>query len=291
MRWLKYGVLWACLLVGFYPVNTPAAWRVALIDHFYPVMDANGQIGDLHQQRVLYGLLDLDNDGLPDPLYHGDLVQRIAAHPDLIFLRYPLTRSSTPLLEISRQLALLHHRHRLQPVDALLLAWESSTLISAFESPLIPEHRSHYKAILRDWSHSQPVWRRSLHIIQQLEALVRDGVQVFTIAGNGGPRMVNTFSFAEGVVTVGAREPELKHFISDNPFVSRYARSAYRPVRLAAGFDLDDDGCVDIHSERTEADVRVHWQQLKGSSFAAPAALRAALAAQPVCPPQMQLNQ
>ena len=99
--------------------------------------------------------------------------------------------------------------------------------------------------------------------------------------------MVNTFSFAEGVITVGAHEQELKHFIADNPFVSRYARAAYRPVRLASGYDLDADGCADIRATQMdlpETASRVHWQQLVGSSFAAPAALKAALTGDVACP-------
>lgn len=292
-RVLRYLVLLLCCAA--FQLNA-APLKVALIDHFYPAMNVDGLEPDLRNQRQLYGMLDLDGDQLPDPFYHGDLVQLLASHPQLIFLRYPLRTGGDALAQIVRQLEHLRQRHQGQPVDALLLAWESSTLISAFEHPLNPAHSKHYKALIREWGHGSAIWRATYQIIRLMEQLQRDGVQVFTIAGNGGTRMVNTFSFAEGVITVGASEQELRHFIADNPFVDQYAPAAYRPRQLvgpageALGYDLNNDGCVDIGLERLALTAeemargaREHWQQLKGSSFAAPVKLRQMLVTERGC--------
>ncbi|MBB1486730.1 hypothetical protein H4O21_08925 [Oceanospirillum sp. D5] len=263
-----------------------SSWRVAVIDRFYePVIDDQQE---QERQRVLYGLLDLDNDELPEPYYHGDLVQMIASHPSFIFLRYPIRDSSQPLKAILTQLARIKTGFARFPVDALILSWESSTLISAFEKPLKRENVKHYKALIREWGHSHSVWYYSRQIIHNIEWLTERGVRVFTIAGNGGSGMVNTFSFASGVITVGASEPELSHFIANNVFVDHFANAVYEPIRVdnnqgqPRGYDLNNDACIDIPVNRLSSyyssDVQLSrkpWPILKGSSFAAPAAMKA----------------
>jgi len=93
------------------------------------------------------------------------------------------------------------------------------------------------------------------------------------------------------VITVGATEPELSHFISDNVFVDTYAPAAYQINRIddaagqPVGYDVDGDKCPDIPLNRLtaeragEAYPKAYWKLLKGSSFAAPAAMKAALLA------------
>lgn len=272
------------------PIATAPVYRVALVDHFYPPMEALDNSEARRRHRRLHGPLDLDADDLPEPFYHGDLVEMIAAHPQLIFLRYPLAHNGAPMAEILQRLQQIETRFGQHPVDALLLSWESSTLISAFEKPLRRDNVKHYQALIRDWGQLYPVWQQSWQIIRQLERLAALGVQVFTIAGNGGRGMVNTFSFARGVTTVGASEPGLAHFVANNSFVDTHARAAYPLLSLRdadgeiLGYDLDNDRCADIPAARLSAGyqpashyTREHWQILKGSSFAAPAALKAQL--------------
>lgn len=272
------------------PIATAPVYRVALVDHFYPPLEALDNSEARRRHRRLHGPLDLDADDLPEPFYHGDLVEMIAAHPQLIFLRYPLAHNGAPMAEILQRLQQVETRFAQHPVDALLLSWESSTLISAFEKPLRRENVKHYQALIRDWGRQYPVWQQSWQIIRQLERLAALGIQVFTIAGNGGRGMVNTFSFARGVTTVGASEPELAHFVANNTFVDTQARAAYPLLSLRdangemLGYDLDNDQCADIQATQLSAGYqpashynREHWQILKGSSFAAPAALKAQL--------------
>lgn len=264
-------------------------WRVALIDRFYPSVNHSAENNERH--RVMYGLLDLDDDDLPEPYYHGDLVQIIASDLRLIFLQYPIFDNRPPLKEILARLVQIRVSYGRFPIDALLLSWESSTLVSAFEKPLRPENVKLYKSLVREWGEQDSTWYATSQIILQLEWLAKQGVRVFTIAGNGGSGMVNTFSFAEGVTTVGASEPELKHFVANNAFVDLKAPAAYQPKRMdandgrALGYDVNGDDCVDIPLEqlssfqafeRQEYSSRP-WPILKGSSFAAPAALKAHL--------------
>lgn len=262
--------------------------RIAVIDRFYPAFLSEQRRED---QSIMYGMLDIDADDQRDALFHGDLVQMVAADPRVIFLRYPIRAGKPALQQIQQQLQQILLELPRRPVDGLILSWESSTLISALDRQLRPRFAERYQAVVRHWGKSSDVWRQTAEIIEQLEQLSARGVQVYTIAGNGGRAMVNTFSFARGVITVGAVEPELAHYVADNGFVDTYARAAYELVRIddrngrPLGYDIDGDWCADIPMQRLssygQSNVAEYpnryWKLLKGSSFAAPAALKKAM--------------
>lgn len=260
-------------------------YNVALVDRFYPGDDYFYTNDDKALHIALYGMLDLDRDGNKEPLYHGDIVKRILKHPYINVISYKLSPNSLPIEGLLEQLeAIRRDLFWEEPIDAVLLPWESSTLISAFGEDLKRENVDYYMEELRSWGSQDSSWKTTLEIIQVLEDIVDYGGKVFTIAGNGGKRMVNTYSFARGVTTVGASEPELTHFIANNTFVDEYAPAAYTPIRLddyagyAIGYDLDGDSCSDIAlNELSGAGNKLpksHWKPLLGSSFAAPAALK-----------------
>lgn len=269
--------------------STPT-FRVAIVDKFFPPTEGFNDEDDRRITNGLYGLFDLDRDEQKETLYHGDVVKLIAADPRFSFFTYPMRNGSTPMEEILTNLRKIHLRMHQQPVDALILSWESSTLASAFEKPLKPENVKIYKSQIRDWGHENPSWQATYKIILMLETLARQGVKVYTIAGNGGPGMVNTFSFASGVTTVGAIEPGLSDFVSNNPFVDVYAQAAYTIRRIDSpdgqilGYDIDGDHCPDIPLSRLSGFHQPgqqlpgsYWKPIKGSSFAAPRALKEAL--------------
>jgi hypothetical protein len=262
MSWLPWQWLVGFLMgVGCCSLQADAqqtVYRVAIVDRFFPPAQGFETDADRVQHGWLYGMMDLDNDEKKEPFYHGDVVRLIASHPQITFIHYPIQDGHAPMEEILSNINNILARYDRQPIDAVILSWESSTLISAF--------------------------------ILALESLVSKGIQVFTISGNGGRGMVNTFSFAEGVTTVGAKEKELGHFIANNPFVDTYARAAYEVSRVddnegnPTGYDLNGDGCVDIPLDRLTGYLepshdypKKFWRLLTGSSFAAPAALKAAL--------------
>lgn len=271
-------------------VGANKVFRVAIVDRFYPPVNGFVTSEERDEHILLYGMFDLDDDDYKEPYYHGDVVRLIAADPRFIFLQYPLSGQQHPMQEILLSLREIQIRQKSMPIDALVLSWESSTLVSAFDVPLSLGRVRHYKEIVRQWGELYPEWHYTYQIILTLEALAADGVAVFTISGNGGRGMVNTFSFAEGVMTVGSIEPELQHFIADNPFVDMRTRAAYQLTRMdkatgePLGYDLDGDGCLDIplsdFSARNGYDEEYpkhYWKTLKGSSFAAPAALKGLL--------------
>ncbi|WP_257279745.1 MULTISPECIES: hypothetical protein [unclassified Endozoicomonas] len=265
-------------------------YRVAIVDRFFP--PAEGFEND--EERVLhgwlYGMMDLDDDERQEPFYHGDVVRLIASHPQITFIQYPILDGKKPMSEILVNLKNIFARYAKQPVDAVLLSWESSTLISTFKAPLELERAGEYKDKVREMGQTDEVWKTTHQIIMALEALTAKGIQVYTIAGNGGTGMINTFSLADDVVTVGSVEPELKHFVANNPFVDTHAQAAYEVIRVdnsegePIGYDLNGDQCVDIPLDRLTGYTRKvteypkkFWRLLTGSSFAAPAALKAAL--------------
>jgi hypothetical protein len=280
-------VLMLLLLDGFWQSSAQAARRVAIVDRFFPSASVSATEQEQGMQRWMYGMLDLDGDQVKEPYYHGDLVRLIAADSQLSFFLYPISSDMPPLDSILLNLREIRARLARQPVDAVLLSWESSTLISAFEAPLHRSRAARYLAQLEQWNEDGGNWSTTVAIIRELEALADQGVTVVTIAGNGGRGMVNTFSFAHGVTTVGAQEPELAGFVSDNALVDRHEPAAYfaRLIRTDAGdplgYDLDADGCPDIPVQSLSGyragrgDFPASpWPPLKGSSFAAPAALK-----------------
>lgn len=264
-------------------------YKVAILDRFYPRLDGYGSDEDRSQHSWLYGMVDIDNDDVKEPFYHGDIVRMIAAHPRITFITYPIQDGRAPMSEILRNLQKIHARLKVQPLDALVLSWESSTLISTFKQPLQHSKAEEYKAVIQIMGRTDPVWADTYDIIHWLEKIVDQGVAVYTISGNGGRGMINTFSFAEGVLTVGASEQELRHYIADNPFVDIRAKAAYELKRVddaegnMLGYDINGDQCVDISKDRLSSAgsgkhyPEKYWRLLVGSSFAAPAALRSAL--------------
>lgn len=259
-------------------------YNVALVDRFFPGASHYASNDEMSLALALYGMTDLDQDGSRDPLFHGDIVKSILSHPDINVISYALDRNMKPIESLLEQLELI--RRDLfweEDIDVILLPWESSTLISAFDYELDESNIRSYIDTLSDWAKNDASWRLTLEIIQAIEDIIGYGGEVYTIAGNGGKRMVNTYSFAEGVVTVGASEKALSHFVADNQFVDAYAPAAYVPERIdnnrgePLGYDVDGDACIDIDLallSPTEALPKTYWKPIMGSSFAAPAALK-----------------
>lgn len=265
-------------------------YRVALVDNFYPRDYTHEPKRSEALQNALYGVVDLDRDRNREPYFHGDVVEMLVQHPQVQVLRYPLDSSLKPMPALRLQLQKLQADLSQRPLHAVLLPWESSTLISAFDEQLDANRLADYLQVLEQWAEQDPVWRETLKIIHLLEQLVEAGVEVFTIAGNGGSGMVNTLSFARGVHVIGALEPELSHFVSDNVFVNGYAPAAHTFVRIdsahgqARGYDLNGDDCPEIPIQRLSGYSperrdypRISGRPIRGSSFAAPVALREAL--------------
>ncbi len=261
-------------------------FRVAILDRFFPPVEGFSSPEQRDQHLALYGMVDIDDDNQKEPLYHGDLVRMLASNNRITFITYPIQDNRAPMSEILKNLCNINARLSRQPVDALVLSWESSTLISNFGEVLNRDRADYYKEKVKHMGESSKIWRDTYSIILELEKMTSRGVKVYTIAGNGGRNMVNTFSFARGVVTVGAVEQELNHFVANNAFVDTYAQAAYQLVRIddqsgqPLGYDLNDDRCVDIPIQqlsgyrKSRSYPKTFWKVLRGSSFAAPTALK-----------------
>ncbi len=288
----------ACTFQSLQPPE--ARYRVAVIDSFYPGGQHFTDEDDRRIKLRLHGVVDADRDWIREPYYHGDVVSMFVAHPSVAVIPYPVRDNKSAKADILAALRRIQQqRNAGEPIDAVLLPWESSTLISAFEKPLQLSYVTTYKAQIRQWGESQDSWRETSDIIDALEALAAGGALVYTIAGNGGRGMVNAYSFAEGVVTVGAVEPDLDRYVADNPFVDTHEKAAYL-VRLIRGgtgqpigYDVNGDQCPDIpltcvstYAAGRETYPASAFRAIRGSSFAAPTALKRHLTAQygaPAC--------
>jgi hypothetical protein len=267
-------------------IHTAARIRVAIVDVFYPGDTAFASDAARAEALVRYDAVDVDGDGERDPYYHGDLVARYVAHPTIEVLPYAVTDIVHPKRDVARELRRIARDVRVGThFGAVVLAWESSTLASAFDRPLRIERAGFYKAQIREWGTRDPSWAETAAVIEAIEDLAAAGVAVYTIAGNGGAGMVNTYAFAAGVVTIAGAEADAEgRWIGRQVFTSAVAKSVYR-VRLVRdsagvplGYDLDEDGTVDVPIGRTSSGSRslqpAPGAILKGSSFAAPTALK-----------------
>lgn len=264
-------------------------YRIAVVDLFYPGDDAFASEADREYALLIHDAADIDGDGRRDPYFHGDIVSLFASGEGIEIVPYRIDdvehAKAEILSELRRvQLDLLAGER----LDALVLSWESSTLVRNFGPDLSPSKRHVYKEIVRGWGERFPSWRTTYEIILALEALAGAGLEVYTIAGNAGSGAVNTYAFAEGVNVIGGVEPdEHGRWIAENALVDGHAQAAFR-VRFVVGdsptvigYDIDEDGQPDLpvarmsgYRARPLAPPRESHTVLKGSSYAAPTALK-----------------
>ncbi|MGD2063764.1 MAG: hypothetical protein PVF51_09325 [Nitrospirota bacterium] len=264
-------------------------YRVAVIDMFYPGDYSFASRSERDRQFLVRDAVDVDGDGVRDPYYHGDIVSLYADHPAIEIVPYNVGNLTTAKEQIARHLAKIQNQvARGTAIDAILLAWESSTLISSLDSPVRLDHAAAYKARLREWRDASEDWRSTYEIVNRLERLTAMGVAVFTIAGNTGPRMINVYTLADGVTAVGAAEGSGEaDWSGRNAFVDMVAPAIYH-VRLVrggqsqmSGYDLNEDGVADVPLERVSSfNGRRHGlvpradTVLWGSSYAAATAVK-----------------
>jgi hypothetical protein len=207
--------------------------RVAVIDVFYPGDGAFDSEADRQFQLLLHDAVDIDGDRRRDPYYHGDIVSIFLGSTGVDVVPHRIVDMRDPKHQILGHLRRILWRVRSgETMDAVLLAWESSALESSFGEIPTTDRERRYRDEVRSWSDGSDSWRQTSAIIEALGDLTRAGVEVYTIAGNAGRGRINTYSLAEGVLTVGAVESdEDGTWIVRNAFVDLLARSTF-PVRL-----------------------------------------------------------
>lgn len=263
-------------------------FRVAVVDMFY-----NQDLDSAHQcDLIAADAPDIDGDGLRETIYHGDLVRLYVGSEGVETVPFRVTSDRPAKPQLLARLREIKARAQVgEGLDAVMFCWESSTLISAFSDSLDPGQRVRYQDIVRRWGETDEGWRLTYEIILALEDLANQGLLVVTIAGNSGPAWINTYTFAQGVMAVGASEldPDCE-WATSNALIDTFAQSNYvihlvsehdRPVY---GYDINEDGIADIDLRRGSSYynsfgiLRDSQRRLKGTSFAAPTALRLLIA-------------
>ena len=118
-------------------------------------------------------------------------------------------------------------------------------------------------------------------IVQNLETLASKGVKVYVSAGNKGQDYVNLYTLADNINVIGAanRYGVVKSsFSCDNSLVNRWVKGVFKIKKIRAsqgntGFDINEDGKIDILTKDTTARVKIPQRYVYGTSFAAPYAL------------------
>ena len=280
---LEIGSFVATAAAGAAPV-----YRIAVVDIF----SIPTEVDTVQSRLIAADAADIDGDGLRDTIYHGDLVSLYVRSDGIETVPFPVHDNGNTKEQLLARLLEIRARHAAGTLlDGVMFCWESSTLISAIADTLCPANRCTYQEIIRSWGDDDESWRLTYEIIQALQRLAEDGLFVVTIAGNSGPAWVNTYTFAEGVIVVGAVERDLDgEWAACNSLIDTYAKSSYT-VRLVGetdrpvyGYDIDEDGVMDIDLRRGSSFFRRYGTPrethriLKGTSFAAPTALKGMLA-------------
>jgi len=139
--------------------------------------------------------VDVDGDGVRDPYYHGDVVSLYVDDLAIEIVAYNVGILTAAKEQIAHLLATIEDQvARGEAVDAILLAWESSTLIPALGDPIRLDDAAAYKGKLRAWRDESDDWRWTYEIVTRLEQLTASGVAVFTIARHTGQRMINVYT-------------------------------------------------------------------------------------------------
>lgn len=118
-------------------------------------------------------------------------------------------------------------------------------------------------------------------IIKSLEELASNGTKIYISAGNRGKQSVNLYTLADGVNVVGAlnKYGVLKaSFTSDNALINRWYKGVYHISKIEdsapiTGFDINEDGKIDILADDTSAKIKKPASKIYGTSFASPSAL------------------
>ena len=263
------------------------AFVVSVIDMFYESSFPPGS--DTHTQSELISAdaIDIDNDGVRDLVLHGDIVSTLLQAPFISIRKFPIKTHRYAREEIRAQLLQIHSLlSQGEKIDAVLLCYEASTFSRYFDSELKKEDAQSYAIKLRSWAKDDNRWEVTADIINLLETLSHQGVSVVTIAGNSGKSMVNTYSFAKDITIVAGEEADERGvWISNNPFINKKTRSTYQAVLIEQsqskkGYSLGPSQQIDIPIEQTSFAAYGGVSKgalLRGSSYAAPVALRTML--------------
>lgn len=118
-------------------------------------------------------------------------------------------------------------------------------------------------------------------IIKKLEYLASKGVKIYISAGNKGKDYLNLYTLADNVNVIGATNKYgvLKtDFSCNNSLVTKWNKGVYCVHRIKSpdgqkGFDINEDGKIDISLNKTTSKIKIPQHYVYGTSFAAPDAL------------------
>jgi hypothetical protein len=251
--------------------RAPLVYRVALIDNFYPGDEDFHNEAEKEVFLLGYGI-DIDGDNLPEPILHGDLVEFFYQHPQIEVIRFSAPGRDD--LVTGTLWALIEAGERF---DAVSISAEFAIPRYVFtesytDHDLKLEDKARYREIIRTMAQGKDKRFKAMEaILVAMERVAALGCPVYVPVGNRGISFVNTFSLAEGVVTVGAESET--HWAANTPFVTLKGPVEFEVLRVWDGYDLNNDGKSDVSVDKSSSGGEGFGPNLKGTSFTLPVAL------------------
>jgi hypothetical protein len=226
--------------------------------------------------------IDIDGDGIYD-LSHGEVCVRYlkaAAPPSTTVDRWDLTSFNLlDLVTLWNKLALKvkQGKHFAAIGSSTIVEWEylASSGITADNIHL---HRNKMLRIWQLWN--KQVSKQIRDYIASLQTIIRQGIPVYLTTGNNGQQTLAIGNLARGVHAVGALNADGKRaaYSGLHSFVNRYEQGTYNAVKVKGGYDITEDGKLDVKDSEVSTKGRYHSvgqrvKQLAGTSYAAPTAL------------------
>ncbi len=144
----------------------------------------------------------------------------------------------------------------------------------------IKEHSKSIKSFMkrrRSFKIKTRPMKRLAKVLDKMDSLSAKGVKIYVASGNSYDMKFNLLTLADDIVNVGALTKRGKKalYSDKNSLINRWEKGVVTPKRAGRGYDITDDGLVDVKKDETTALFRINWPWLgiDGTSFAAPRAI------------------
>jgi len=244
--------------------------------------------------------IDLDGDGIGD-MAHGNVVANlIKANTNANVFTFDITKSSSGTtnqkLINNLQTILNDIKSGKRSYDALNMSLSSrityEDLSKALGVKITKDNVSKYQSQIKNWLINEGAkngYATTAQAVQLLEQIAATGTSIYIAAANvndGTDDELNLYTIAANTTSVGALDKSgyKASFSFNNSLIDAWALGEIEVKKVKnssgklLGYDLNNDGIVDISGKYTSGGINSSNPFLKGTSFASPYKLSQSIA-------------